>query len=664
MLKKKFLAAILCVAAALADISLANAAQVAITDMEGTAEAAAPDISGYEEEMISPKATGSEMIKKEAVYNEIPDSHTASGQAAVYASLTHHHTNSCYTQHSHTGSCYGSCTGTAQDPYFEDYGEMGELRGKGYTCSKCGRHIHTWHIDDGDTGKQKGSVCGNRTLTCTLGTSKVLTCGYTEGHDYVLSQTASATCTSNGYYRYTCTCGASYDTPIPATGHTTPSGYSFASNNNIENGTKYKNCAKCGARLETLYRQIVYVRYQNADGTFGNYNAERDDYRTADGSTIFGWNRAEDTTYKAAVLVWDNNSNIVPAYARAGYVTVYRKSLDYTVRHYQQNINDSGYTLKDTESFSASSGSNISPAVKTYTGFTSPARQTKVLAAEGKTTVDYYYTRNSYTVTCIDVVDSKDGKILGKSTSPINYDATVKGSDLGADTADNTYYKQYRYVSDTNATVTTDGATVYRIFKFCYTEKTSSITWNDEDDKDGLRPETYTLKLKQNGRVISEATLSSDQTSYTFSNIPKYDENGNTFDYEIEPVISDRYKISKDEEGNTIIEYQKSVFSVSIPKSITLDGRTGNADYVITVSGVFYYNDTLTVKPTASFIMADRNSISTMQANVVQDKTGFTKEDGVANGTTAKGSVQADQTYFAGLWQGSFHFDIKFEMKN
>ena len=810
MLKKKFLAAILCAAAALANISLAYAAQVGITDMEEPAEmATAPDISGYEEGMISPKATGSEMTQKEAVYDESPDSHSASGTMAVYASLTHHHTDSCYTQHSHTSSCYGSCTGTAQDPAFEDYGEMGELRGKGYTCSKCGRHIHTWNIDSGDTGKRKGSVCGNRTLTCTLGTSKVLVCGYTEGHNYVLSQTVQATCTSNGYYRYTCTCGAFYDTPIPATGHTTPSGYSFASNNGIENGTKYKNCTKCGARLETLYRQTVYVRYQNADGTFGGYNAERDDYRAADGSTIFGWSRAEDATYKAAALVWDDNSNIVPAYARAGYVTVYRKTLNYTVRHYQQDLNGQGYTLKDTGAFSASSGSNISPAVKTYTGFTSPVRQTKVLAAEGKTTVDYYYTRNSYTVslnkgtgiasvtgngtykygasvtinavlaaghswsgwngthnvgdqsytftmpasnvtdtakgavinypitydlnggtvktanpatynvttdtftlnnptktgysfagwtgsngdhgemlvsiakgstgdksytanwqanqypvTYIDVADDVSGKELGRTVKKADYALNVRGSDLGADPADNAYHNQYCYVSDTSAAVTTDGATVYRIFQFCYTEKDSNITWDDGDDMDGLRPETYTLKLKQDGKVINEITLPSGQTGYTFSGIPKYDENGNTFDYEIEPFISDRYQVSKDEDGNIALEYQRSAFSVSIPKAITLDGRTGKADYVITVNGDFHYNDTLTVEPTASFIMKDRSSISTMQADVALAKTGFTKEDGVADGTTAEGSVQAERAYFAGLWQGSFHFEIKFEMKN
>lgn len=423
-------------------------------------------------------------------------SRTASEATAVYASLTHHHTNSCYTQHSHTSSCYGSCTGTAQEPAFEDYGVMGELRGKGYTCSKCGRHIHTWNIDDGDTGKQKGSVCGNRTLTCTLGTSKVLTCGYTEGHNYMLTQTVQAICTANGYYRYTCICGSSYDTAIPAKGHTTSSGYSYADNNGIANGLKYKDCSVCGERLETLYRQTVYVRYQNADGTFGEYNTEKDDYRTADGNTIFGWNRTEDNTYKAAILVWDNNSNIVPAYARVGYVTVYRKTLDYTVRHYQQNLNDSEYTLKDIETLTASPNSNISPAVKSYTGFTSPTKQTKVLAAEGKTTVDYYYTRNKYPVTYID--KTEDGKELGRTEKQILFEENVSGSDIGSDKSDNTYYPQYRLISSTEGTVTIDGAIVYRIFEFCETEKESHLIWNDNNDADDLRPQKYTLKLKQN----------------------------------------------------------------------------------------------------------------------------------------------------------------------
>lgn len=71
----------------------------------------------------------------------------------------------------------------------------------------------------------------------------------------------------------------------------------------------------------------------------------------------------------------------------------------YTVNHYQQNISSDNYTLKETENLTGATASSVTPAVKSYTGFTAPEAQTVVIAADGKTVVDYYYTRNSYTVT-------------------------------------------------------------------------------------------------------------------------------------------------------------------------------------------------------------------------------------------------------------------------
>ena len=197
-----------------------------------------------------------------------------------------------------------------------------------------------------------------------------------------------------------------------------------------------------------------------------------------------------------------------------------------------------------------------------------------------------FRSRNKYPVTYID--QTSDGKELEKNTIQVLYDSEVKGSDIGSSVNDNTYHNQYRYIYDTSATVTIEGATVYRIFEFCFTEKESHITWNDNNNEDGLRPEKYTLKLKQNGIVVDEKEFSPDITDYVFENLSKYDEDGNSYQYELETVVSDRYKIGVEENGNLIFEYyQPANFSVIIPKSITLDGNTGNADYIVSVNGTF-----------------------------------------------------------------------------
>ena len=270
---------------------------------------------------------------------------------------------------------------------------------------------------------------------------------------------------------------------------------------------------------------------------------------------------------------------------------------------------------------------------------------------------------NQYPVTYID--KDINGNEIGRTTKLIDYDATVKGSDIGDDETDNAYYPQYRYVSDTSAKVTTNGTIVYRVFELCETEAKSNLQWNDNNDADGFRPEKYKLKLKQNGKIIDEIELLSDTTNYTFPNLPKYDENGTPYQYTFDVDASERYNIRFDDNGNLIVEdYLPANFSVTIPKQIVLDGNTGKADYQITVNGVFYYNDTLTVQPENNFIMNDKSNLQTLDANVFLNKTTFTKEDNISEGSNSLGSIQTERIIFPGSWSGSFNFDIKFVMQN
>lgn len=305
----------------------------------------------------------------------------------------------------------------------------------------------------------------------------------------------------------------------------------------------------------------------------------------------------------------------------------------------------------------------------TFTGWTGSdgtTPQTNVTiegGSYGNKTYTANWKINQYPITYIDL--DENGNEIGRTVKLVNYNILVRGSDIGDSASDNAYYNQYRYVSDTSATVTTDGAVVHRNFEFCYTEKESHLVWNDNDDRDGLRPKTYILKLKQNGKVIDEIELPSDQTDHIFDNLPKYDKEGKLYKYEVEVVLSDRYKTTYDADGNLIVEdYQPASFSVVIPKQIVLDGNTGKADYTVSVNGIFYYNDILTVKPESNLTLYDRSKISSMEATVSQQKTGFTKEDGVANGAIANGNIQVEREYFSGSWNGKFNFDIKFVMKN
>lgn len=192
-----------------------------------------------------------------------------------------------------------------------------------------------------------------------------------------------------------------------------------------------------------------------------------------------------------------------------------------------------------------------------------------------------------------------------------------------------------------------------------------TIIWDDENDSYGFRPETATIQLLRNGEVIKTADVSD---SYTFTELLKYDENGDKYVYTIQASDEKRYTKVENNSApyNKTVTYTfvNSYFSVLIPKVIVLDGIGGNANYDITVNGAFYYNDTLTVKPATSFVMTDRNNISSMKANILQSKQSFIRTDITSSGAKAEGSIQVDRTNFAGSWTGTFNFDIKFVMQN
>ena len=190
---------------------------------------------------------------------------------------------------------------------------------------------------------------------------------------------------------------------------------------------------------------------------------------------------------------------------------------------------------------------------------------------------------------------------------------------------------------------------------------TTSMDWNDNNNKNGFRPSKYTLKLLRNGSVFKQVELISSQTSYTFDNLDKYDSNGKAYTYTFQvDANSDRYKMSIDGNGNIIENYQNSLFSVIIPKNISLNGNTGKGSYNVKVNGTFYYNDTLTVIPSNSFKMIDKSGISNINASVTQDTTTFTK----SNLASTKGTITLNKAKFAGSYKGTFNFAIKFTMKN
>lgn len=72
--------------------------------------------------------------------------------------------------------------------------------------------------------------------------------------------------------------------------------------------------------------------------------------------------------------------------------------VEYRVEHYQMNADGTKYTLYEYQVLKGKADATITPAVKNYTGFTSPETRTTTILPDGKRIVIYDYVRNSYTV--------------------------------------------------------------------------------------------------------------------------------------------------------------------------------------------------------------------------------------------------------------------------
>ena len=110
---------------------------------------------------------------------------------------------------------------------------------------------------------------------------------------------------------------------------------------------------------------------------------------TKDGYTFAGWETTSGTLDGNSLIVSDSNAIVTANWTINNY--------DYIVYHKQQGLNG-GYTIKETETNTATFNTSVSPNTKTYTGFATPPKQT-ITITSGTNEVNYEYTRNRYHLT-------------------------------------------------------------------------------------------------------------------------------------------------------------------------------------------------------------------------------------------------------------------------
>ena len=138
---------------------------------------------------------------------------------------------------------------------------------------------------------------------------------------------------------------------------------------------------------------ITNSDYVTTETPSGNYYYETNITLTANeraGYTFAGWSNSE--TANPLTFELEGNMTIGPEYLP-------NTNTHYSVNHYLMKLDGQTYELLEGYSGTGTTDSPITPAVKTLTGFTSPEAQTVTINGDGSTVVDYFYTRNQYTLT-------------------------------------------------------------------------------------------------------------------------------------------------------------------------------------------------------------------------------------------------------------------------
>ena len=229
------------------------------------------------------------------------------------------------------------------------------------------------------------------------------------------------------------------------------------------------------------------------------------------GYKFVNWTLPEGVT---AVDGYTVTSNPIRIHATAADKTitanfVARTDINYTVKHWQQNIENDNYTevTADQETKQGTTATLTAATAKTYTGFTALPITQETIAGNGSTIVNIYYNRNTFTITWLD----GNGTTI-ETDEHVKYGATPS---YGGETPTKTATAQYTYAFNNTwspAITTVSAAATY------------TAQFNEA-------PRSYSVTLNTNEGTINSGNV----TSYTYgtdANLPTnvtrtgYDFNG------------------------------------------------------------------------------------------------------------------------------------------
>ena len=206
----------------------------------------------------------------------------------------------------------------------------------------------------------------------------------------------------------------------------------------------------------------------------------------------------------------------------------------------------------------------MSPAVKSYAGFTSPSVQTVTIAADGSTVVTYKYTRNKYTYT----LESATGVSTTGSTASGSY---YYGSTITLKASASAGYTFNGWTSsNTNLVANQTNASATFTMPAGNITMTPSVTAKSLTFNDQSKTVTYN-KTADQSVSITAATGGSGSYSYsiTSGNASYFSISGTTITVKAD-TPADTYTIKVTaEDKNTLVTKEATITLVVNKKSVT-----------------------------------------------------------------------------------------------
>ncbi|WP_326845328.1 Cna B-type domain-containing protein [Streptococcus gallolyticus] len=256
------------------------------------------------------------------------------------------------------------------------------------------------------------------------------------------------------------------------------------------------------------------------DGSFVIY--EGDWYRNSEQYWALGSAVNVTNNYDISISSDNTSFSINLGNISRGYSIVYKVKANYDLVNGEQIKNSAIYYSENEEISHANNTVYYQSASGTANGYNYSLTVQKVNeSGEALAGAEFTVTRESTGQVVGTITTGADGTATIGGLLKDNYIITETKAPIGYAIADPVTAE----ANNSTVTVTDKKATV---------EVTGTKTWDDNNNQDGLRPESITVNLLANGTVVDTKTVTADDNwTYTFSDLDQYDTDGNDITYTV-----------------------------------------------------------------------------------------------------------------------------------